>query len=221
MAWGFDATADRAYSTTHLLDFTANYSVCFHAYGTDLSGVKTLFSVNNGSQYDYFAFINGVAYIETEGANGSGTTVIDPDTYYFVTLVRDGLSLELYLNSVLEKNLGVGSPAGRSASERTEFGGFRGGSNTWVGRIGVARAYTAVLTTGEMAVEQASPVAVRTSDLWADWRTPLDSNRLNDFSGNGRDLTEGGAITDEPNPFADDGVAIAVIVHHMRQQGIA
>lgn len=212
MAWGFDATADRAYSTTHLLDFTTNYSVCFHAYATDLTGVKTLFSINNGTQYDYFAFINGVAYIETEGSNGSGTTVIDPDTYYFVTLVRNGLSLEIYLNSVLEKNLGVGDPSGRAAPERTEFGGFGGGSNTWRGRIGVARAYTAVLTTGEMAVEQASPGAVRTSDLWADWRTPLDANRFVDSSGNGRDLTEGGAITDEPNPFGGTTVELAAVL---------
>jgi hypothetical protein len=221
MAWGFDAAADRVLSTTHLLDYTTDYSVCLHVYAANLSSVKTLFSINNGTYYDYFALIDGVAYIETEGANGSGTTTLSTDTWYFITLVRNGVSLEIYINSTLEKNLGVGSPAGRSAPERTEFGGFRAGSNTWNGRIGVARVYTAVLSEAQMAVEQASPTAVNTTNLWADFQSPLDANRFNDFSGNDRHFTSAGTITDEPNPFADDGISIAVVMAHLRQQGIA
>lgn len=227
MSITFDTAADRLLRTSDLLNKNTAYTWMGWFYPTAVSGTHTLFSLNdNAGNYDFIGLISGLTlYIETQDLSTSLSTLAAANAWYHITIQRaaDGNSLHLYINGV-EDGVGFSDIAGgRAPATRMEMGGFESGNaNPFVGNEAYIKAWNAALSGAEILAEVNSAAAVRTSNLYGEWKTPLGATRTADTSGNGRDWTEVGTLTDSSDyPFGGSTPLIPVIMAHLKQQGIA
>ena len=222
MALVFDAAADRALRTTDLPNYNAAYTWMAWFYPTAPSGTRTLFSMNdNGSNYDFIGLISGnQLYVESNGATGASYGNVPLDAWSHICVRRDtAMQITLLVNGVAETPYGD-NQVSRPAASRLEHGGFTGSNaNPFQGRIAYSRLWSAALNNTEINTEKDSAVAVRITDLYADWRTPLTVERLNDFSGNARHFSEVGSLGDAANPFGSS-LVIPVLLQQYRSQGM-
>lgn len=207
MSITFDNASDRLLRTTDLLNKNAAYTWMAWFYPTATTGTRTLFSLNdNGGNYDFIGMINGLTlYVETQDVSGSLSTLAAANAWYHITIQRaaDANSLHLFVNGVEDGSGFSDIAGGRSAASRMEMGGFESGNaNPFQGNIAYIKAWGAVLSSAEILAEKDSAAAVRTSNLYGEWKTPLGATRTADTSGNGRDWTAGGTLTDSSDyPF--------------------
>lgn len=211
MAIRGDATTDRLLRTGTMLDYNSAYTWMGWIYLTsDLNAIGKMFSLNtNGTTNN-----NEDLGTESDGttlrvrANDGGTAVavtgtnLSVSTWYHVALVRESAtSLKAYLNGALDitntKNI-----TGRTAVTRMEaFAVTTANSNRQDMRVQALKAWQQALTLAEIANEMKLVRPIRSSDVWGWWPClPGTTERLKDYSGNGRDWTEGGTLTDEDPP---------------------
>jgi hypothetical protein len=194
----FDASGDYLRKTTSLLDYNAAYTFCFWVYlaSNTSAGYQAILTLSGGgSAYDEL-FIDGSRVLSLEVGNGSSTKVTGAtlalSTWYHITVVRESTtSIKVYLD-------GSSTPTitnTQSVSGRIAIGNLSFSTNAfseWADcRAAYARAWTAALSTAELAAEKNSATAVKASP-WAVWS--LQTNGT-DSSGNSRDLTAGGTLT--------------------------
>lgn len=207
----FDAASDRLLRTTDLLNKNVAYTWMAWFYPTATIGTRTLFSLNdNGGNYDFIGMINGLTlYVETQDVSGSLSTLAAANAWYHITIQRaaDGNSLHLFVNGVEDGSGFSDIAVGRSAASRMEMGAFESGNaNPFQGNVAYIKAWSAALSSAEILAEKDSAAAVRTSNLYGEWKTPQGATRTADTSGNGRDWTEGGTLTDSSDyPFSSGG----------------
>ena len=132
----------------------------------------------------------------TGSVGSTNTTDLSTGRWYHVAYTRNAAAHTVYLDGEVwieySNNISI-SP--------TTFVMGSNGADYLNGRMADMRAWSgAVLSQAEIRAEMASPTAVRTSNLWADWQTPAGAGRLNDSSGNGRNLSTGGTLADEDDP---------------------
>ncbi len=194
----FDASGDYLRKTTSLLDYNAAYSFCFWVYlaSNTGAGYQALLTLSGGgSAYDEL-FIDASRVLSLEVGNVSTTKVTGAtlalSTWYHITVVRESAtSIKVYLD-------GSSTPTitnTQSVSGRIAIGNLSVATNAfseWADhRAAYARAWTAALSTAELAAEKNSATAVKASP-WGVWS--LQTNGT-DSSGNSRDLTAGGTLT--------------------------
>jgi hypothetical protein len=212
MAVRCDAAADRLLLTSGLFDYNADYTVCFWAYlVSDLNALGRFFAINTNS---------GGVDRDTLGVNTDGTTFriytsgpstfsatgtnLSTATWYHMALVRTtGSQMLAYLNGVLNITCNGDSTTGRStAATRLEFGAENSVNDRRVdARFHAIKIWTAEFTQAEIANEMQVIRPVRLENLYGFWPCfPGSGERARDYSGNGRNFTESGTLTDEDPP---------------------
>jgi hypothetical protein len=176
-----------------------------------------------------------MTYIENDT---SVTTLTGPgtNTWSFLALTRTGdagtVAIYTGTGGALTSNSGTAQTIGTHSSLDL----FRCAAyvdDVFTGRIAAVKIWTAALTAAEIALEHQFYVPIRLSNLWL-WSpfVEQDTTTFRDYSGNGRDWTETGAVTlaDGPpiawRPVAQKrmtytapvgGLDIPIAMHHYKQ----
>jgi len=209
----FDAAADRLLRTSGVLSANSPYTVMAWIRASSISGAPCIFAASAGTysangEELYISVSLGnrlTLYAVNGGTDGFGSptgTVLSTNTWYHVTIVRESsTSLKSYLNGVFEQTCSV-NIASRSASSRMEFGAWSSGNNDpFSGRIQYIKIWNTALTEAEIAQEVYTVAPRKLDSLWGWYPTrPGSGERAKDYSGNGRDWTEGGTLTDDDPP---------------------
>lgn len=220
MAIRVDANGDALSRTADLLNYNANYTWMSWVYWTSNSqmtggnypGVLSL-SNNTTSAYDMLlANANGNANgnwgFETapSGLANSGNA-IPIATWIHIAMVRVSVTnLILYVTGSQEINLTHNSVAGRTAVTRMDAGRLTDGAgnqNTTL-RIAAQKIWSTNLSQAEIQNEIWSVVPRRAANLYGWWPGfPGATERLADYSANGRNWTADGTLSDEDGPPVD------------------
>lgn len=220
MSVRFDAAADRLLRTTDLPDYNAPYTWMAWVYlVSDLNATSIFYSLNrndSASDMDEVRTTASGTILQIRAAIGGsvGTNVNGTDlslgVWYHLAMVRESAtSLKLYLNGTLDIT-NTRDVTGRTAASRME-NGARGTSNISRSdsRVAYIKAWSTNLTQAEVQAEMNVIPAVKTDNLYGEWKTPPGSGRITDSSGNGRDWTEGGTLTDEEQPAVPLAVSVS------------
>ena len=209
MAVRFDAATDRLLRTTDLPNYNGLYTLmAWIRTPASVTSSWEVFAVlnNNGSGLDWIGHGNNGRLDLYVGGDGYGST-LSVNTWYHVTMMRESTtSLRAYLNGVLDitDTTDVGA---RSANTRMELGAMgTGNGDPFTGRAYAVKVWTTNLTAAEILQEMRTITPQRLANLHL-W-TPLlagASERLIDYSGFGRNWTEGGTLTDEDPPPVEWG----------------
>lgn len=208
MAVRFDNSADGLLRTTDLLDTDAVYTFMFWVYiASDLNAFSTFWTTNAGG-YPHSDWIgtdsDGTTLQLYSQAGGGGVTnngsALSVGTWYHITMVRSSTSaLAVYLNGVSDASNTVDVSA-RTNATRQEFAGTAGSDPGNI-RIFDSKAWSAALSIPEIFAEMQNIQPQRFTNLYGWWPFFAGSGeRVDDYSGNARDWTEAGTLTDEDNP---------------------
>lgn len=222
MAVRVDAAADRLLRTTDLINFNAAYTVMFWAYPVTLTqGFAYLWTINrdqgNETAQDYLHLGNGgTAFnLGSDAGGGNYTEVVGAtlsvSTWYHVAIVRASATQSLlYVNGVLGGTNNHTTVAGRSAATRFEFGAYGSGNTTpFNGRYAYLKAWSTNLSLEQIQSEMNLIQPVFATSLYGFWPAfPGATERLADYSGNGRNWTAGGTLTDEDAPPVSWGAPV-------------
>lgn len=213
MAIRFDAETEKI-TTSSPINYNAAYAVLFgFRIAVDRDDFSYMLSIDDGgnSSYDSFA-LNGdgttllveVAVPAFSGATGASLTT---GTDFWGALVRTSVTeiigYVFNMDGTLNTSATVthGTVASRTASTRM---GFNPGiwSGQWFnGRIGPIKSWIITKSQAELQQELYSILPVSFSSLYSWWPTfPGSTERLADYSGNGRNWTATGTLTDEDPP---------------------
>ena len=177
----------------------SDFTTCgwFKLQATASGTNSTMIGADAGSSSYWVVFVaSGVLQIDTNGGTLNTGYAPTVDTWYFVA--------DSYVESTGIHTLRI-APDGGSMSTFTSVAldGIEGGENLFVGgngftawfegSIAAVKVWDAALSGTELADERTSYAAVRTADLWAEYR--FDSEPFTtDTSGNGRTLTSDLAV---------------------------
>ncbi|HXV42413.1 MAG TPA: LamG-like jellyroll fold domain-containing protein [Anaerolineae bacterium] len=210
MAVRFDAAADRLLRTTDLPDCNAAYTWMAWIYlVSDLNAVSNLFVFSdnsNGITEAAQTANDGVTLqINVRGPSGTGTvngTLLNVGQWYHVAMVRETTtSVKIYLDGVLDATSTI-DVSTRGAATRMEHGAkFSGNQQRSDSRQFAIKFWSTNLSLAEIQNEMRTIRPHRTANLYGWWPCfPGATERLRDYSGNSRDWTEGGTLTDEDPP---------------------
>jgi hypothetical protein len=222
MATIFDAAADRILRTSGLIDWDADFTYMgWRKINSNTGGLQTFFSLNDDvpNEYIFWGVLSNLTHYIERGNTGlaiSGST-LSTGTWYHVALVHNAAGSprwQIYLNAVSEGT--DGDTGTKPDPTRMEAGGWLSANgNRLDGKCAYDRAWTRALNSTEIATEKAATSAVSSTNLYGDW--PLISDIL-DISGNGRDWTQGGALTfDADSPLAT-ATPVPVFMNQYRQR---
>ncbi len=218
MSIRFDNVADGLRRTTGLLDTNSPYAALLQFYPISYSLVewRTIFmvGVTEYSASDYLQINTNTPNLLVLGVNGTELTASVPSTgaWHKIAIVRENsTSLKLYVNdSLVQTNT-------TSVSARTEnflaFGKDSSASeNAPDCRIAGIKIWSASKTLAEIAVESQLLRPLDPTSLYGWWPVfPGSGERVRDYSGNGRDWTEVGTLTDEAPPPISWGAPLWVV----------
>lgn len=130
------------------------------------------------------------------GGNSPGGTSLSVGVWYHLAFVRNGSAHTLYLNGVSDQTL---SAAGTFTAANMLMAS--NSVNYVNGRMAAIKIWDAALTQDEVRREMYTirPMRRANINLWAPG-FPGTTERVNDYSGNGRDWTAVGALADEAGP---------------------
>lgn len=210
MSIRFDATTDYIRSTAGALAFTGSWTFMAWVYLTSNGGsghYSTVWSCNQNSSSHYdgiYFYYNGtninmlIASDNGTYSETSGGTNLSTGTWYHFALVRSSSSSIVgYLNGVSNltgpTQVQTGSSTQMDAGTHPSFT-----TDNFDGRIDAIKIFDAALTATQIDTERRyrTPRLVSSVNRW----TPClagSSERLMDYSGQGRNWTAGGTLTDE------------------------
>lgn len=214
MAVRFQTSENNSFKrTSDLLDYRAAHTWMGWVYyvGNGASW-PILFSLDNStqpgsnSQYIYLQPASDVAtiYVGTVYANDNFT--IDLDTWYHVTVARTSSSnATLYVRSATGALLGsannTNESSGMSVADSMAMSYSQYGGEYIDGRICSVKIWTTALTVAQQVQELFTIRPSHAMDMYG-WYPmfPGSGERARDYSGNGRNWTENGTLTDESPP---------------------
>ncbi len=206
MAVRFDANTDEFVRTTDILDFRNPYTVSgWFRLTSDLVANSTFVVIKNAANWWDIVRVNSSRVLEihvdfTSGAFGSTLAV---GTWYFIAMVRlGGADIRAFLGTETtpcsQDLTNTLSTAGRTAADRFALGERDGSVDRFDGRAYALKAWSVALTLEELQREQYMIRPSRTANLYGAWPVfPGSGERTRDYSGFGRNWTEGGTLTDE------------------------
>lgn len=193
-----------------MLDYNATYTFCGWFYiTTDTNDFAVFFTLNDDAvttvRDNLATNSDGTTYrislYNGTTAQGVTGTNLSTATWYHLAMVRSAANnCRAYLNGVLDITNTLDC-TGRVANTRMEVGAIDSRNEFPLnGRCCALKAWTAALTAAELAQEMVGVSPVRRTNLYAYWPCLSDGTRALDFSGNGRDWTEVGTLTNEDPP---------------------
>lgn len=196
--------------SSDLLDYNSAYTIALWVRPETVSGADNIIVLSHltSTAYDSLSMSGGVLGIA--GANGSfpaGTTgsTLSAGVYRHVALVRVASNdLRLYLDGTLDATHTT-NIAGRTALQRMLLGVWQsaglGASDPYDGRYAYGKAWSVALSAAEIQQEMRSIRPRKLASLYGFWPLrPGATERVKDYSGNGRDWTANGTVTDEDPP---------------------
>lgn len=217
----FDASADRLLRTASLPSYNSAYTAMGWVYlVSDLNATVTIFAIDDN--IDDIDAINlgsdGVTLqlgVVVGGVStGPSGTTLSTGTWYHVAIVRaSATDCRLYLNGALDIGPDTRDVSGRSAATRLEWGAFASVNlSRFDGRVAAIKIWDAALSAEEVAAEVRSIRPQRLANLNGWWPCfPGSGERARDYSGNGRNWTESGTLTDEDPPPVGWGAAALLV----------
>lgn len=213
MAIRFDASADRILRTSDLINYNSAYTWMAWVYlVSDLNDYGSIFGLNTNDNTgqdneDWLGLdLDGTTlqvYVNNGGTHTSvNGTSLSTGTWYNITLVRESTSsIKAYLNGVLDIT-NTTSVTGRTAATRMESGAIYSTNEVRLnGRVAAIKAWSKALTQAQIQNEMYSVLPHDFNSVYGFYPTfPGATERLADYSGNGRNWTAGGTLTDEDSP---------------------
>lgn len=202
MAVRIDAAADKLERT---LDLPAGaFTLMGWFYITnDRAATTTFLGLGTVESQFYSVGIDSALKLQIYDGNTfpSGSTVLATGTWYHAALTRasgDDQTLTGYLDGASEVTISNS----RNLTTRTFMDVGNDIDSEWLdGRAKAVKIWDAVLTQAEIQQEMRTIRPHRFANLHGFWPLfPGSGERLRDYSGNGRDWTEGGTLTDEDPP---------------------
>lgn len=214
MAWNFNGSTDRVIISSGLFNYNDPYVISgYFRIGVDQNAYTALLNIsNNSSHVEYLGFDDSagnprlILYTDTGSNNGtevSGTRIATGVWTFFILRRSSTTSLELYLNGSTTADItNTRNVAARSAASRLEFALFNSGNaDPFNGDVAHVKIRTGLYTVEEIVPDMWEIFPSNFSGIWGIYPT-FDgaTERVADYSGNGRNFTEGGTITDAENP---------------------
>lgn len=207
MAVRFNAAADRLLRTSDLLNYNSTYSWSLWIYIVSTVNPGTVLSLNDNStdNGDVLRLTGTGLTLTLRVEVGAAQTSVDGSTlstgqWYHIVVVRESVtSLNLYLNESLDIT-NTRNVTGRAAASRMEVGAETSGNSRRADmRVAYQKAWSNSFVLSEVANEgQAIRPLHKLESLYGFWPClPGATERAKDYSGNGRNWTEGGTLTDE------------------------
>lgn len=171
-------------------------------YVIDRNGYGTFMQKDNNSVLQTMGDGLGISLWEGNTETQNATFVATSDAWYHIALVSDGNAIGNQMRAYVNGALAVSANRPyTAATNKIELGNATQWSDYLNGRIANVFVYDAALTVEEIAAQVHLGRPQRLANLWAWWLPPGadGANRLIDWSGNGRALSEVG-ITDADNP---------------------
>lgn len=211
MAVRFDTSADALTRNTGLWDYNAAYTWMAWVYVVSKSGAgyqNLMIRHGGGSQGDQL-YINNAGNWALYCANGGSSDVAGSSpstgTWYHVAVVRSSTTaLALYIDGASSADVTntLNVAARTDGTPKYELG--VNAYSEWCDmRMEHVKLFTAALTVAEIQQEMRTAHPHRAA--WG-WWTLRPNERTTDWSGNGRDLTAAGTLTDESGPPVSWGV---------------
>lgn len=197
MAIRFDAAADNLSRTTNLPAATGYTAMGWFRIVVDRNdyGSFIAYGTAAGSYHAVGLDLDGTTLQIYNGGSGGSGMALTVGTWYHIAMTSDGTTLRAYVNGVQSTSIGYRAPGAKFW-----IGGDPEGF--WFnGNVAGIKIYDAVLSAAEIAAEMHSYRPLRLANINA-WYPCFagTSERLRDYSGNGRDWTAGGTLTDEDGP---------------------
>lgn len=197
MAIRFDAAGDYLYLATSVPD-DGIFTVALRVYisvDRNASGVIATVMSSGGVGVAIGLAANGTTLRALSSGSETTGTDLSVSTWYHVTLVKNGSSILVYLN-------GVQDISRTDALTWTTAYILLNDPTVWCNmRSANMRVWEAALTQAEIQADMRSYLPARTANLLAWWpMLPGATERLKDYSGNGRNLTAAGTLADEDGP---------------------
>lgn len=203
MAVRFDANADFFSRTSDVLSYATFTLMAWFRLVVDNNDFGHFLAISNTgeTQYDHIGVDSDGTTLRSEVGGGTAVTgsALTVGTWYHIALVRESTtSLKTYLNSTLDIT-STDNVAGRAAPNYMRCGSFFGlGINA---RAAGLKGWSSALTAAEIQQETQILRPSRSADLYGFWPVfPGATERLADYSGNGRGWTANGTLTDEDPP---------------------
>lgn len=210
MAVRIDASGDNLRRTTGLPSSSTTMSFCAWVYlVADRNDYQNFFFVEHsgfGSQ-DIFLSTDsdGTTLMLFDGGAALTGASLSTATWYFIAFTRSNTSRALYYAAATAAGLtAVTNSTTQTISDTHDaLWWMNDVYGEWVsGRMAASKLWDGVqLTQAELELERWRILPARTENLYGWWPMfPGSGERVRDYSGNGRDLTEAGTITDEDPP---------------------
>lgn len=203
MSIRFDASTDKLLRTTDLPNATSFSFTCKIYIPTAAGGNhKNILWWGDSGAFNVRFAVSSLGsgrrlQLESNGSAVDGT-VLSSDVWYDIACIKNGATVELWLDGVLDASLAT---ATNTAASYMSVGG-----NPYTeyldGRMAAGKIWTAVaLVQAEIQQERHSILPKRLTDIYGWWPMfPGATERLADYSGNGRNWTAEGTLTDEDPP---------------------
>jgi hypothetical protein len=211
MAVRFDsATTDALRISSGLFDYNAAYTIMAWVYpvSNPAADMQPFSIAVDGSNLDQLRTGSGATSWSARSIVGgtavaTGTASVDYATWQHLVLQRTDSSNVYLWKDGSQSTASNQAAGGRSAATQLDAGNGRAGTTPLNGRMYALKAWTVALTAAEILTEMRSVRPIRLANYWGWWPArPGATERLKDYSGNGRNWTEVGTLTDEdPAPI--------------------
>lgn len=220
MAVRFAAATDGLSRTSNVPSYDANYSfILLFYFGTrpGSGAYGNLVTISDGTNdADYYSVYgnsasdtrirSGTQSNGTFGAETTTTTNLSPATWYVLGVRRTAnnsrqINIGTMSSLLATEGTNTVNVNGRTAASRLDLGAYYNNNDPFSGRIKAFRFWSIARTLAELQACQFGlrPVFYNSLNTWCPIFTG-SGERGRDYSGNGYNLAEDGALTDEDDP---------------------